>query len=105
MRRVPTGLIAAGYALSFLVVCLGACLAPAAAGGHGCCQQGEGLSAPSADCCSVVPGVTQAAPAAAGPPALLAAPISMAPAPARPAGHAAVPVSTPSPPLIVVLRV
>jgi hypothetical protein len=59
MRRLTVGLVAAGYAVCFIVVCFGACLAPEPAAEHGCCQ-GEGLRAASRDCCSVMPGTSQA---------------------------------------------
>jgi hypothetical protein len=105
MRRMGVGLVAAGYSLSFLVVCLGACLAQARGGGHGCCPESEGMRAPTADCCLVVPGVSQApAPVIAAPPAVFAsrAPIHLAPRLSAP-GLLAAP--TPSPPLVVVLRI
>ncbi|HET8647661.1 MAG TPA: hypothetical protein VFO85_19335, partial [Vicinamibacteria bacterium] len=102
MRRHTSALMAAGYALSFLVVCLAACLAPAAGGEHGCCPEGEGWSARAADCCSIVPGVAQAgAPALAAPAAAAfghAAPVAAVPVRAERHG---LPASTPSPPLVL----
>jgi hypothetical protein len=38
MRRTSTLLLAAGYGLSFLAVCLVACLAAAPAPEHACCD-------------------------------------------------------------------
>jgi hypothetical protein len=102
MRRMGVSLVAAGYSLSFLVVCLGACLAQAPRGGHGCCQEGEGLRAPTADCCSVVPGVSQAAaPVIAPPPAVLASRAPMPLGPARLSAPGALAASTPSPPIVL----
>ena len=102
MRRMGVGLVAAGYSLSFLVVCLGACLAQARGGGHGCCPESEGLRAPTADCCSVVPGVSQApAPVIAAPPAVLASRATMPLAPARLSAPGLLVASTPSPPHVL----
>jgi hypothetical protein len=101
MRRVRASVIAAGYALSFIVVCLGACLASGPAADHGCCAGAEGLRAPVLDCCSVVPGVGQPSAAVAGdgsasslePRPLLASPAFL------PAASA--PTLAPSPPLVL----
>jgi hypothetical protein len=102
MRRAPVLLVAVGYTLSFLVVCLGACLAPAPAGQHGCCQDGEGWRAPASDCCSVMPGLPHAAALALdAPPALAAAAGWTEAAPASLVPRGPVAASTPSPPLLV----
>jgi hypothetical protein len=67
MRRTSILLLAAGYSLSFVAVCLGACLAAPAAAEHACCNGEEGLRAAARDCCVMTQGVspapTHAAPA------------------------------------------
>ncbi len=67
MRRASIWLFAAGYALSFVAVCLGACLGAPAAAEHSCCDGEAGLHAAARDCCVVTQGVsptvTQVAPA------------------------------------------
>ena len=57
MRRTSILLLAAGYALSFVAVCLGACLAAPAAAEHACCDGEAGLHAAARDCCVVTQGV------------------------------------------------
>jgi len=67
MRRTRILLLAAGYGLSFVIVCLGACLAATPAGEHACCEGDEGFRAAARDCCVVTqgvsPGLTHVAPA------------------------------------------
>jgi hypothetical protein len=105
MRRATSSLLAAGYALSFVVVCLAACLAPSSAGEHACCPEGEGWSVRAADCCSVVPGVAGAgagacAPCARPAPAVLAVAAVPALVAAGPERRPPLAV-TPSPPLVL----
>jgi hypothetical protein len=57
-------LVAAAYALSFLVVCLGTCLAAAPVAEHGCCGGREGVRAAPVDCCSVTPSAAPDGPTA-----------------------------------------
>jgi len=66
MRRFSILLVAAGYGLSFLVVCLGTCFAAAPAGDHACCTEQDGFRAAAFDCCSVMPGACPDGPAVAG---------------------------------------
>jgi hypothetical protein len=61
MRRTSILLLAAGYGLSFVVVCLGACLAAPAAAEHACCDQEDGFRTAARDCCVVTQGVSPAA--------------------------------------------
>jgi hypothetical protein len=58
MRRTSILLLAAGYGLSFVIVCLAACLAAPAAVEHACCDQEEGFRAAVRDCCVVTQGVS-----------------------------------------------
>src|SRR6266481_6075489 len=58
MRRAGILLIAMGYGLSFVAVCLAACLMGAAVADHGCCAGEDGIRAADGDCCSVMPGVS-----------------------------------------------
>jgi hypothetical protein len=64
MRRTSILLIAAGYGLSFLVVCLGTCFAGAAVAEHACCEGEDGFRAAAVDCCSVMPGASPDGPVA-----------------------------------------
>jgi len=66
MRVVGTFVLAALYALSFVVVCLGTCFAADMAPDHSCCTGDEGFRAAARDCCSVVPGRGEAPPAVQG---------------------------------------
>ena len=61
MRRSSIVLLAAGYGLSFVIVCLGACLAGPAAAEHACCDGEDGFRAAARDCCVVTQGVSPAA--------------------------------------------
>jgi hypothetical protein len=101
MRRVGIAVVAAGYALSFLAVCLGACLAPDTSSSHACCPQGEGMRAATQDCCSVVPAVSHASAPVVG----VAGRGPVPPVPARvemPSGPLALPVAVAaSPPLVL----
>ena len=58
MCRIAILLVAIGYGLSFLVVCLGTCFAAAPAAEHACCNEEDGFRAAAFDCCSVTPGAT-----------------------------------------------
>jgi hypothetical protein len=60
MRRTSILLLAAGYGLSFVIVCLAACLAAPAAAEHACCDQEDGFRAAARDCCVVTQGVSPA---------------------------------------------
>jgi hypothetical protein len=61
MRRTSILLLAAGYGLSFVAVCLGACLAAPPAAAHACCDGEDGFRAAARDCCVVTQGVSPAA--------------------------------------------
>jgi hypothetical protein len=61
VRRTSILLLAAGYGLSFVAVCLAACLAGPAAAEHACCDGEDGFRAAARDCCVVTPGVSPAA--------------------------------------------
>lgn len=58
MRRTGILLVAMGYGLSFVAVCLGACLMGPTMADHGCCPSEDGIRAVDSDCCSVTPGVS-----------------------------------------------
>jgi hypothetical protein len=60
MRRTSILLLAASCGLSFVVLCLGACLAAPAAAAHACCEQEDGFRAAARDCCVVTQGVSPA---------------------------------------------
>jgi len=60
MRRISILLLATGYGLSFVIVCLGACLTAAPAGEHACCDGDAGFRAAARDCCVVTQGVSPA---------------------------------------------
>jgi len=61
VRRTSILLLAAGYGLSFVAVCLAACLAAPAAAEHACCDGDDGFRAAARDCCVVTQGVSPAA--------------------------------------------
>src|SRR5436190_23661863 len=58
MRRIGILALALGYGLSFVAVCLAACLMGPAMADHGCCVGDDGIRAADGDCCSVTLGVT-----------------------------------------------
>jgi hypothetical protein len=58
MRRTSILVLAVGYGLSFVIVCLGACLSAAPAAEHACCEGDEGFRAAARDCCVVTQGVS-----------------------------------------------
>jgi len=67
MSRTSIFLVAAGYMLSFLVVCLGTCLAGAPPAEHACCVGEDGFRAAARDCCHVTPGASPDGPLLAQP--------------------------------------
>ena len=101
MRRTGVLVVALGYGLAFVAVCLAACLILPAVADHGCCPGDEGVRAADRDCCSVTPGVSHGgAQVAATLPTLAGHTLfNVAVAPAVPPA-AAVTVSA-SPPLIL----
>ena|SRR5712692_2929194 len=60
VRRTSILLVAAGYGLSFLAVCLGACLSAPHAAEHACCDGEDGFRAAARDCCVVTQGESPA---------------------------------------------
>jgi hypothetical protein len=60
MRRTGIFLLAAGYGLAFLAVCLGVCLAETPAAEHACCDGEGGLRAAARDCCVITQAVSPA---------------------------------------------
>ena len=58
MHRTSILLLAASFGLSFLAVCLGACLAAPAATEHACCDGEDGFRNAARDCCVVTQGVS-----------------------------------------------
>ena len=83
MKRAGILIVAVGYGLSFVAVCLAACLMGPMVADHACCAGEDGIRGADRDCCSVTPGVTHAG--ANVTPALPAA--LAAPAPASAAPH------------------
>ena len=60
VRRTSILLLAAGYGLSFVAVCLAACLAGSPAAEHACCDGEDGFRASAHDCCVLTQGVSPA---------------------------------------------
>jgi hypothetical protein len=58
MRRTGVLVVALGYGLAFVAMCLSACLMGPAVADHGCCPGEDGIRAAERDCCSVTPGVS-----------------------------------------------
>jgi hypothetical protein len=58
MRRIGIFVVALGSGLSFVAVCLAACLMGPAVADHGCCSGEDGMKAAESDCCLVTPGVS-----------------------------------------------
>jgi hypothetical protein len=101
MRRTGILLVALGYGLAFVAVCLSACLMAPAMADHGCCSGDEGIRAADRDCCSVTPGVSHggAQVAAALPTLAVDSPFEFAvPLPVAPVARVTV---SSSPPLIL----
>jgi hypothetical protein len=65
MRRAVILGVAVGYGLSFVAVCLAACLMGPMVADHACCAGDEGIRAADQDCCSVTPGLAHAGSGAA----------------------------------------
>jgi hypothetical protein len=76
MRRASAFGLALGYSLSWIMVCLSACMAQAAPSEHACCAQEEGMSAAKRDCCSTAPTVTSHAPVVSDVPPAAAAEVA-----------------------------
>jgi hypothetical protein len=101
MRRAGILVLALGYGVSFVAVCLAACLMGPAVADHGCCPGDEGIRAADRDCCSVTPSVSHggAQVAATLPTLVVDSPFKIAlPPPVAPAVPVAV---SSSPPLIL----
>ena len=101
MRRTGILLVALGYGLAFVAVCLAACLMGPTVADHGCFPGDEGIRAADRDCCSVTPGVSHGGEQVATTLPTLAGvtPFNVA---SPPAVGAAVPVSiSTSPPLVL----
>jgi hypothetical protein len=58
MRRTGILVVAVGYGLAFVAMCLSACLMGPAVADHACCPGDDGIRAAERDCCSVTPGVS-----------------------------------------------
>ena len=58
VRRTSILLLAAGYGLSFVAVCLVACLAAPPAAEHACCDGEDGFRTAARDCCVLTQGVS-----------------------------------------------
>jgi hypothetical protein len=101
MRRTSILLVAAGYALSFLVVCLGTCFASAPAE-HACCAEKDGFRAAAIDCCFVTPGRSQDGPQLTGlTTTAVSLPHQVLMFGSQPAPNVEPPILAPSPPLIL----
>jgi hypothetical protein len=68
MRRASAFCLALGYAVSWIVVCLSACMIEPAASEHACCADQPGVRAVLRDCCSFVPTVQPDSTHVAAPP-------------------------------------
>jgi hypothetical protein len=73
MRRASAFGLALGYSLSWVLVCLSACMAQPSPAEHACCAQEAGVSATKRDCCSTAPTVTPHVPLVADMPQAAAA--------------------------------
>ena len=101
MRRIGILVVALGFGLSFVAVCLAACLTGPAFADHGCCPGEDGMKAAEGDCCSVTPGVSHGGPqVAATLPAITAVAPSTTAVPPLVAPAKPVAVST-SPPFVL----
>lgn len=78
MRRAAAFGLALGYSLSWVLVCLSACMAQPSPAEHACCEQEAGISAAKRDCCSTAPTVTPHVPLVAAIPQAVAAEIAPA---------------------------
>jgi hypothetical protein len=58
MRRTGILVVAVGYGLALVAMCLSACLMGPAVADHACCPGEDGIRAAERDCCSVTPGVS-----------------------------------------------
>jgi hypothetical protein len=76
MRRASAFGLALGYSLSWILVCLSACMAQSESAEHACCAQEAGLSAAKRDCCSTAPTVTPHVPLVADVPQATAADVA-----------------------------
>jgi hypothetical protein len=65
MRRVVTLGVAVGYGLSFVAVCLAACLMGPMVADHACCAGQDGIRTADQDCCAVTAGLAHAGSSAA----------------------------------------
>jgi hypothetical protein len=101
MRRAAVLAIAAGYALSFVVVCLGTCFA-AVPSEHACCEGKDGFRETARDCCSVTPSASPSAAVSAGaPPVAIAVPHQTVHLHPPSAAHVPAAVVAASPPLVL----
>lgn len=102
MRRTSILLVAAGYGLSFLVVCLGTCFAAAPLAEHACCEGEDGFRAAAVDCCFVTPGASPEGPLMAGAATFALAPSRDSVVSGAPLSPHPEPVTlAPSPPLVL----
>jgi len=101
MRRTGIVLVAVGYGLAFVAVCLSACLMGAAVTDHGCCAGDDGIRAADRDCCSVTPGVSHGGTQVAAPLSSAAVLSGFAVAVLPPVAPAAPVTIATSPPLIL----
>jgi len=65
MRRIVILAVAMGHGLSFVAVCLAACLMGPMVADHACCAGDDGIRTSDQDCCSVTPGISHGGSAAA----------------------------------------
>lgn len=102
MRRAGILLVAVGYGVSFVAVCLAACLMGPMVTDHACCAGDDGIRAADQDCCSVTPGLAHSGPSVA-----IVLPATFVAAPSIPAvfeplvGAVAYVEAAPSPPLVL----
>lgn len=101
MRRVVILAAALGYGLSFVAVCLAACLMGPTVSDHGCCPTDDGIRAADRDCCSVTPGVSHQAAQVSDAVPTVAAERSFAPTLRLPVTVVAPVATSASPPLVL----
>jgi hypothetical protein len=102
MRRASILIVAVGYGLSFVAVCLAACLMGPMVADHACCAGEDGIRTSDQDCCAVTPGVAHAGASVAPvlPPALMAPAPALTPIPAPDAAALRIDFAS-SPPLVL----
>jgi hypothetical protein len=101
MRRIVISAVAVGYGLSFVAVCLAACLMGPMVADHACCAGDDGIRASDQDCCSVTPGISHGGSAVAPAAPAIVHSTSFAAGVLDPVSFARPAAASPSPPLVL----